>query len=109
MLPETGQSRRSILPRQEAEQAAGGCGGLCPAVKTVTGHTGGGLWAQGPEEEALGGQKRRKKALIRQHGSGVRGAASCVHTALAFHSCGGANSCGTGRRGGADPPPPQSR
>ena len=66
-------------------------------------------FGKGPEEEALGGQKRRKKALIRQHGSGVRGAASCVHTALAFHSCGGANSCGTGRRGGADPPPPQSR
>ena len=43
--------------------------------------------------------------LTRQHGSGVRGAASCVHTALAFHSCGGANSCGTGHRGGADPRP----
>lgn len=30
MLPETGQSGRSILPRQEAEQAAGGVWGSLP-------------------------------------------------------------------------------
>lgn len=43
-----------------------------------------------------------------QRGSGVRGATSCVHTALAFHSCGGANSCGTGHSGGAARPPAPS-
>ena len=51
MLPETGQSRHSALPKQEA--VTGSWGALCPAGRSVTGHTGGGLWAQGPEEEAM--------------------------------------------------------
>lgn len=42
-------------------------------MKTVTGHTGGGLWAQGPEEEALGGQKRRKKHSYGSTEAGLEG------------------------------------
>lgn len=88
MLPETGQSRHSILPRQEAEQAAGRVWGV--SARSEDGHRPhwGGLRAQDLRKKPWVGRKEKRDGHMAAE-VGLEAAALCPHSP-GSHSCRGA-------------------